>query len=669
MFALFATPSDVGHLAKMLAATGAQKKQPRSPTRPAAMKGAKRRSKGPSPTKTDLGQALAKNGSGFAPKTKFGNPYTVKTNTAGTRFLKPRSMFEHFRTGTRFLKPRSMFEHFQSSGRSGRFNLEKMLARKKAATGAPSRQQPHRPKLGTWGLQGSLAKSAPTSPCPTMAKPPKQGQKSKVGPGSVFEASEAHKKRHQGAGCATVCLRCNYEANRGVFCQHAMKMPTTPGKAETWLEPRPEYKGGVWGLGCRICAWYYGQMPLMKKAMLKRRRHRKSATAGSQKAKERKGGRFSKFARFELRFMQKPKDIAEKLSRHGLSKAHEVACAAMLRKESQLETGGPNSSGWVLPPAPPVNPVAEKTFKGRVPKPKDWLDAFVETSNNVSFAKQARLAIGKSEIPSDLQGRPLAAPSDPQGQPEVAAGPVARSSLHNLRKRRRKQAKIMAECIRVRHRKRLREACFCTLALDEAQGRKLVRYCCDLKEPPWSCRGILGVFEVGPKTMGEAEEDHAVRAMTRLDEFITRFCTPLRKASLGPACDEELKDHLLKIVTCLSADGGPAERRALYLAAERMFLNLRILVRDSAHAIRIAMRDPLLHDKVFGQVWEELFNKKHAVVPDLQYSDKLRNLLVAAQREGAMPLGLPSGLQPLSVVTRKVMETFPFHFIDVKLFS
>ena len=299
----------------------------------------------------------------------------------------------------------------------------------------------------------------------------------------------------------------------------------------------------------------------------------------------------------------------------------------------------------------------EKAFKGRVPKAKDWLDAFVDTQNNLSLRKQARLTLGKSTIPSGeagMQGQPLEAPrlADQEGRP--LAAPRFYSAY--LRKTRRKQTKIMAECLRKRHRKVLLEASFCTLALDEAQGRKLVRFRCDLKQKPWRRRGILGVYDCTPKTMGEGEEDHALRAMNGLDAFITRFCTPLRKACLEPVCDQDLKDHLLKIVVVLSADGGPAERRALYVACERMFPNLLILIRDSAHALRIAMKESLHHDAVFGEIWEELFNKRHAVVPDLQNSEKLKALLVAAQKEGHVILGLPSGHQPLDVVIAEVME-------------
>jgi hypothetical protein len=88
---------------------------------------------------------------------------------------------------------------------------------------------------------------------------------------------------------------------------------------------------------------------------------------------------------------------------------------------------------------------------------------------------------------------------------------------------------------------------------------------------------------------------------------------------------------------------------------EKLFANLILVIRDSCHALRIAMKDPLHHDKLFGKIWEELFNKKGAVVQSFQYSDKLKALLVAAQRENASPVSLHTA-QPLAVV----LESFSF---------
>jgi hypothetical protein len=472
--------------------------------------------------------------------------------------------------------------------------------KKMAAIGAPS-PQPLHTKAGQQGLKGSLASPGSTTPRPpppnVVAMPPKKGQKRKLGhedvdstPGSVHESGLAHLRRHTAQGHATSCLRCRYLADPRKLEQYAM-MPQTCGKAETWLEPRPEYKGGPWGLGCRVCAWHGPhKRPCWahKAPGGKRRKHRKNPLLGiapaigghfrEQLPRGRGQARFGKFANFKW---SATSQVAKNLEQHGTSKAHEAACAAMRRKACGLEAGKTGSSGSAIPEPPTADPFHERTFKGRVPKPQDWLGAFVESSNLVSWSKQARLCIGKSgQKPITVAGEPVATPkASKQEQPVVVpkackqGQPLAapRASVENLRKRRRKQTRIMAECIRKRHRKVLREAHFCSLALDEAQGRKLVRFRCDFPKPPWNYSGTLGVFQMGPKTVEEAEEDHAQRAMTRLDEFITKFCTPLRKARLGTECDQELKDHLLKIVKTISADGGAAERRAIYLACELGF--------------------------------------------------------------------------------------------------
>ena len=586
----------------------------------------------------------------------------------------------------------------------------KMLAHKVAAIGAP-RKQPQPPKcpslartdppprkraslfghLQMEGAQSSTTRLAGTkrlaSTVGTSAKPPNGDHKMVVSPGPVFESMEAHKKRHRGLGLKQLCLRCQYSKNPGVFCQNAL-LPTDHGRALTWLEPRPEYLGGAWGLGCRVCAWYHraggrlGQPAIgghqkhtisgrqkqasggqMKQAIGGCKKQAiggqaKRATGGPKilkkilkKGTPRQGPRFTKFARFQWSSAKKQKDIAEALKQHSNSQAHKIACAAMLRNQSQLDLGGPNSSGFVLSPAPPMKAPAPlpNAFRGRVPQPKDWLDGFVDTKEHVSFRAQERMTKAKSG-----RGTENPAPQDPAQEVTAVRGrPLAAARFFDefLRKRRRKQTMIMAEGIRVRHRKVLRAATFCTLALDEAQGRKLFRFRCDRNQAPWSYTGVLGVFEMGPKSMEEGEQDHAERALTRVDEFITRFCTPIGTLDdRAPACDQELKDHILKIVSTLSADGGPAERRALFLAFERCFVNLKLLIRDSAHAIRIAMKDPLHHDTLFGEVWEELFDKRHAVVPDMQNSGKLKELLLHAQRDGAKPLGLPAGLQPMQTV-------------------
>ena len=76
------------------------------------------------------------------------------------------------------------------------------------------------------------------------------------------------------------------------------------------------------------------------------------------------------------------------------------------------------------------------------------------------------------------------------------------------------------------------------------------------------------------------------------------------------------------------------------LAARELFPNLLIMIPDLAHAVRIIVR--ALHcDDIFGKVWEGLFDKRHALVPDLMYSSKLHNLLVAIQEDNVRAVAMP----------------------------
>ena len=87
--------------------------------------------------------------------------------------------------------------------------------------------------------------------------------------------------------------------------------------------------------------------------------------------------------------------------------------------------------------------------------------------------------------------------------------------------------------------------------------------------------------------------------------------------------------------------------------ARDVFPNLLLCIRDSAHAIRIAAK--ALHtDDVFGEVWHELFDGRHALVPDLMNSKKWHGLLVAVQESYVRAVALPGVPQPLAGVLRNV---------------
>ena len=147
---------------------------------------------------------------------------------------------------------------------------------------------------------------------------------------------------------------------------------------------------------------------------------------------------------------------------------------------------------------------------------------------------------------------------------------------------------------------------------------------------------MLGVIDVAKEVVTDFEDDNVVVSLRRFEQFLTVFCTPLgrRPGSREPqplACDEALKKHIIKTVLVVAADGDKGGRRIPFLAVRELFPNLLICIRDSAHSIRFAAQ--ALHaDQVFGQVWHELFDARHALVPDLTNSKKWHDLLVAVQK-------------------------------------
>ena len=289
-------------------------------------------------------------------------------------------------------------------------------------------------------------------------------------------------------------------------------------------------------------------------------------------------------------------------------------------------------------------------LKGNVPSAHDWKDAWSLLTERCSLRAGARMFEKK------------------HGQ--VKADPLE----HKKRKRYRRQLRTMAELIRRRIREVLRQATSISLSLDEWKYQKIIRFRADLPSRQrgssgslwrhvgasgFCAAGVLGILDCSKKHAEDFEEDHAITAVKQLDDFLTRFCTPLgrvprRRAPQPLACDEALKKHILEKVFCIAADGAAKERRAVFLTARELFPNLLIVIRDPAHAIRLAIK--ALHcDDVFGEVWHELFDKEHALVPNLMHSAKWHNLLVAIQEDNQRVVARPGELQqPMAEVLRNV---------------
>ena len=192
-----------------------------------------------------------------------------------------------------------------------------------------------------------------------------------------------------------------------------------------------------------------------------------------------------------------------------------------------------------------------------------------------------------------------------------------------VRNMRRKQRRIMAEVRRRQIRGWLKSSRYISLSLDAGQNRKVVRFRCSLAEEPFVATGILGAFDITKRSRDELEEDHAKASIQQLSNFLDKFCTPLVKSSRPLARDSVLKDHILHHTRVLAADGCKAERRAFFFACIAIFPNVILVLRDPAHALRIACKNPLHLDDLFGEVWKEIFDSKNALVPNIQSRPQL----------------------------------------------
>ena len=104
-----------------------------------------------------------------------------------------------------------------------------------------------------------------------------------------------------------------------------------------------------------------------------------------------------------------------------------------------------------------------------------------------------------------------------------------------------------------------------------------------------------------------------------------------RKRELVGICNEQELHEFKKKVRILASDGGASERRGLFLAAEKYFPNVQFVIEDPAHGLRIATVKPLQLESYFGEIQDELFNKRHALIPDIQNSGKWRAMLHGLQ--------------------------------------
>lgn len=122
--------------------------------------------------------------------------------------------------------------------------------------------------------------------------------------------------------------------------------------------------------------------------------------------------------------------------------------------------------------------------------------------------------------------------------------------------------------------------------------------------------------------------------------------------------DEALLGSLLLKVHVGVADGGAPVQKALKFSAADPMPNILAVVHDHSHKIRTATKEPLVREEAFRQWCEDLFDGRHALLPDIKNSDGWTEKLYLCQKsvlgsQGVSAGGLAKALGAVSFATQR----------------
>ena len=267
-------------------------------------------------------------------------------------------------------------------------------------------------------------------------------------------------------------------------------------------------------------------------------------------------------------------------------------------------------------------------FRGSVPQPRDWLSALSARRRLQSWTTAALAANDR---------RP------------ASSRPLHQWTLKKL-------CEIKREVARIRKRKWLTEATYVSLASDDRQRYKLLKFKCDLGQaPPLAAtelgarHGLIGVGDqFGGLTEDHFDDDYGLRVVEGWRRMLIRFFTPLDHSSH----DAEAYDRFRLKVVVFATD--KALVKAVHLAREQLFPNLILSLPDASHTVRIACRDPLQRVEPLITIFDTLFDREHALLKDLRFSDLWAAKLEVAQKRILEDRGF------LGADVRETIRTFTF---------
>ena len=119
-----------------------------------------------------------------------------------------------------------------------------------------------------------------------------------------------------------------------------------------------------------------------------------------------------------------------------------------------------------------------------------------------------------------------------------------------------------------------------------------------------------------------------------------------------------LKQHIFRHVLTYMADGAAPAQKCGKLLRAGPLPHITLIIRDGAHALRTATQDPVKLQDEFGRFWSDIFDSRHALVPDIQNSHAWRSKLLLAQRHilkhnGRQGGGLAVALRHLSFAKQR----------------
>lgn len=233
---------------------------------------------------------------------------------------------------------------------------------------------------------------------------------------------------------------------------------------------------------------------------------------------------------------------------------------------------------------------------------------------------------------------------------------------------------IMREVIRERKRQSIRDCSSISMSFDDWKGVKVVKWKCDAPllhsgavvcEIAYAHHGILGCFEpLHDAKLADMSQDYAERTCRNVVHMVTTFATHL----IGGAIDTQVVAKFETATNSLIVDG--ALLKVGRLLKLNHFPNIKLILRDPAHAIRTACQEPLIRSGRFEEQNKRLFTAKHALLKDLRFSEcwqaRLRacqKLVVAGQAFLGDPPAAAMGAPPVAARASTPGEALVTHII------